>query len=68
MKISDLPGIKLGDKVAIVIHTGEGKRSTQVSGLLSGIQTYADDKVALSITGLPQWIYLESNMTVTWAE
>lgn len=68
MKISDLPGIKIGDKVAIVIQVGEGKRSTTVTGLLSGIQTYGDDKVALSISGLGQWIYLESNMTVTWAE
>jgi multidrug resistance efflux pump len=66
MKITDVSGIKIGDKVAITISNDKA-RSASISGELAGIQTYAGDKVALLVLGLGQWIYLESNMTVTWA-
>lgn len=67
MKLSDLPGIKIGDKVAIVIKTDK-KKSTTVVGVLVGINNYFEDKVALQLAGLQQWIYLEDGFAVSWAE
>lgn len=67
MKLSDLPGIKIGDKVAITIKTDK-KKSTTVVGVLVGINNYFEDKVALQLAGLQQWIYLEDGFSVSWAE
>jgi hypothetical protein len=66
MKITDISGIKIGDKVAIMIHNDKEK-STSVTGVLSGIQVLPSDSVGLCIHGLTQWIWLEKNMTVTWS-
>jgi hypothetical protein len=66
MKITDIQGIKVGDKVAVVINNSD-KKSTSVSGILTGIQVLPSEQVGLSIYGLGQWIWLEKNMTVTWS-
>jgi hypothetical protein len=66
MKITDIQGIKVGDKVAIVINNPD-KKSASVSGVLSGIQVLPSEQVGLSIYGLGQWIWLEKNMSVTWS-
>ena len=66
-KLKDIAGLKVGDKVAIVInHTP--KENTSISGILTGINNWSEDKVALQIRDLPQWIYLEDNYVVTWSE
>ncbi|CAB5218506.1 hypothetical protein UFOVP219_26 [uncultured Caudovirales phage] len=65
-KLKDLNGLKVGDKVAIVINHESGK-NTSVSGVLTGISNWSEDKVALQIRDLPQWIYLEDNYSVTWS-
>ena len=64
-KLKDIAGLKVGDKVAIVINA-TAKDNTSVSGVLTGISNWTEDKVALQIRDLPQWIYLEDNCTVTW--
>lgn len=64
-KLKDLSGLKVGDQVAIVINSESGK-NTSVSGILTGISNWTEDKVALQIRDLPQWIYLEDNYSVTW--
>ena len=64
-KLKDISGLKVGDKVAIVINK-EDSKNTSVSGILTGISNWTEDKVALQIADLPQWIYLEDNYTVTW--
>ena len=64
-KLKDLKGLKVGDKVAIVINN-KPKENTSIYGILVGINNWAEDKVALQIRDLPQWIYLEDNYTVTW--
>jgi ABC-type protease/lipase transport system fused ATPase/permease subunit len=65
-KLQDIAGLKVGDKVAIVINNGRSK-STSVSGICTGINNWTEDKVALQIADLQQWIYLEANYTVTWS-
>jgi len=65
-KLKDLSGLKVGDKVAIVINNEPGK-STSVSGVLTGISNWSEDKVALQICVLPPWIYLEDTYSVTWS-
>jgi ABC-type protease/lipase transport system fused ATPase/permease subunit len=64
-KLKDISGLKVGDKVAIVINRS-GSKNTSVSGILTGISNWSEDKVALQIADLPQWIYLEDNYAVTW--
>lgn len=64
-KLKDLSNLKVGDKVAIVINNTPGK-NTELAGVLTGINNWSDDKVALQIRDLPFWIYLEDNFTVTW--
>ena len=64
-KLKDISGIKVGDKVAIVINRS-GSKNTSVSGILTGISNWSEDKVALQIADLPQWIYIEDNYAVTW--
>jgi len=64
-KLKDITGLKVGDKVAIVINN-KPKENTSISGVLTGISNWSEDKVALQIRDLPQWIYLEDNYTVTW--
>ena len=64
-KLKDISGLKVGDKVAIVINRSASK-NTSVSGILTGISNWTEDKVALQIADLPQWIYLEDNYAVTW--
>ena len=63
-KLKDISGLKVGDKVAIVINRS-GSKNTSVSGILTGISNWSEDKVALQIADLPQWIYLEDNYAVT---
>jgi multidrug resistance efflux pump len=65
-KLKDIRGLKVGDKVAIVINN-KPKENTSISGILVGINNWTEDKVALQIRDLPQWIYLEDNYTVTWS-
>jgi ABC-type protease/lipase transport system fused ATPase/permease subunit len=65
-KLKDISGLKVGDKVAIVINRS-GSKNTSVSGILTGISNWSEDKVALQIADLPQWIYLEDNYAVTWS-
>lgn len=65
-KLKDLTGLKVGDKVAIVINRS-GSKNTSVSGILTGIMNWSEDEVALQIADLPQWIYLEDNYAVTWS-
>jgi len=67
MKISDLKGLTVGNKVAVVIRTAT-KKTTAVTGVLSGIQVLDGGSVGITVEGLSQWIWLESNMTVTWGE
>jgi len=67
MKISDLKGLTVGNNIAIVIRNDKLK-STSVTGVLSGIQVLDSGSVGVSIYGLPQWIWLEKNMTVTWSD
>jgi len=67
MKISDLKGLTVNNNIAIVIRNDKLK-STSVSGVLSGIQVLDSGSVGVSIYGLPQWIWLEKNMTVTWSD
>ena len=66
-KLKDIQGLKVGDKVAIVINTTP-KENTSITGILTGISNWTEDKVALQVRDLPQWIYLEDNCTVTWIE
>ena len=66
-KLKDISGLKVGDKVAIVINRS-GSKNTSVSGILTGISNWSEDKVALQIADLPQWIYLEDNYAVTWSD
>jgi hypothetical protein len=67
MKISDLKGLTVGNNIAIVIRNDKLK-STSVTGVLSGIQVLDSGSVGVSVYGLPQWIWLEKNMTVTWSD
>ena len=67
MKITDLKGLTVGNKVAVIIRTAT-KKTTAVSGILSGIQVLDSGSVGITVEGLSQWIWLESNMTVTWGE
>jgi hypothetical protein len=67
MKITDLKGLTVGNKVAVIIRTST-KKTTAVSGILSGIQVLDGGSVGITVEGLAQWIWLESNMTVTWGE
>lgn len=64
-KITDLKGLSVGDKVAISIHNSD-KKTTHVTGILSGLQVLDNGSVGLTVQGLGQWIWLEDNMTVTW--
>ena len=64
MKITDLKGLSVGDKVAVSITVN--KKTTHVTGVLSGIQVLESGSVGLTVEGLGQWIWLESNMAVTW--
>jgi hypothetical protein len=64
-KLKDISGLKVGDKIAIVINRTEDK-NTYISGICTGINNWNEDQVALQIADLPQWIYLENNYTVTW--
>lgn len=65
MQITDLKGLTVGNKIAIVINNDK-KKSTEVSGLLSGLQVLDSGSVGVTLHGLSQWIWLENNMTVTW--
>ena len=65
-KLKDISILKVGDKFAIVINRS-GSKNTSVSGILTGISNWSEDKVALQIADLPQWIYLEDNYAVTWS-
>jgi imidazoleglycerol phosphate synthase glutamine amidotransferase subunit HisH len=67
MKISDLKGLTVGNKIAIVIRNQKTK-STEISGICSGIQILDNDSVGVTVTGLGQWIWLEKNMSVTWSD
>ena len=67
MKISDLKGLTVGDNIAIVIRNDK-RKSTTVSGVLSGIQVLDTGSVGVTLHGLSQWIWLENNMAVTWSE
>ena len=65
-KLKDISGLKVGDKIAIVINRPDNK-STSIAGICTGINNWSEDKVALQILDLPQWIYLEDNYAVTWS-
>jgi len=67
MKISDVKGLTVGNKIAIVIRN-EKSKSTEISGICSGIQILQNDCVGVTVTGLGQWIWLEKNMSVTWSD
>jgi hypothetical protein len=67
MKISDLKGLTVGNKIAIVIHNDK-RKSTEVSGICSGVQVLDSGSVGVTLHGLTQWIWLENNMTVTWSD
>ena len=67
MRISDLKGLTVGNKIAIVIRNDKAK-STEVSGILSGIQVLDSGSVGVTLYGLSQWVWLEKNMTVTWSD
>jgi hypothetical protein len=67
MKISDLKGLTVGDNIAIVIRNDKMK-STEVSGICSGVQVLDSGCVGVTLHGLTQWIWLENNMTVTWSD
>jgi hypothetical protein len=67
MKISDVKGLTVGNKIAIVIRNDKIK-STEVSGICSGVQVLDSGSVGVTLHGLPQWIWLEKNMTVTWSD
>jgi hypothetical protein len=64
-KLKDISGLKVGDKVAIVINRTD-RKATSIAGICTGIMNWSDDQVALQILDLSQWIYLEDNYTVTW--
>jgi hypothetical protein len=66
-KISDLKGLSVGNKVAVVIRNDKASISS-VSGILSGIQVLSTGSVGITVHGLGQWIWLEDDMTVTWGE
>jgi hypothetical protein len=66
-KLKDISGLKVGDKIAIVINRQAGK-STSISGICTGINNWTEDKVALQVADLQQWIYLEDNYVVTWSD
>ncbi len=67
MRISDLKGLTVGNKIAIVVRNDKVK-STEVSGILSGIQVLDSGSVGVTLYGLSQWVWLEKNMTVTWSD
>jgi len=67
MKITDLKGLTVGNKVVVVIRNDK-KPISSVTGVLSGIQVLDTGSVGITVHGLGQWIWLESNMTVTWGE
>jgi ABC-type protease/lipase transport system fused ATPase/permease subunit len=67
MKITNLPGLTVGDDVAIVIPTTQGKNTT-IAGVLSGITVLESGNVGLTVFGLDQWIWLEEKYSVTWAK
>jgi len=67
MKISDVKGLTVGNKIAIVIRNDKIK-STEVSGVLSGIQVLDSGSVGVTLYGFSQWLWLEKNMTVTWSD
>jgi len=65
--IHDLKGLTIGDKIAIVINNDEA--TATITGTLSGIQGIGEKDIAgLTIKGIPNWIWIEDNMTVTWAK
>jgi hypothetical protein len=66
MKITNLPGLTVGDNVAIVIPTTQNKNTT-LSGVLSGITVLESGNVGLTLFGLGQWIWLEEGYSVTYA-
>jgi ABC-type polysaccharide/polyol phosphate transport system ATPase subunit len=67
MKITDVKGLTVGNKVAIVIRN-QSSKSTEVSGICSGVQVLDSGSVGVTLNGLSQWIWLEKNMTVTWSD
>jgi hypothetical protein len=67
MKISDVKGLTVGNKIAIVIRN-QTTKSTEVSGVCSGVQVLDSGAVGVTLYGLPQWIWLEKNMSVTWSD
>ena len=63
--ISDLKGLNVGDKVAITISNEND--ATTITGKLAGIQGLGERELAgLTIKGIPNWIWIEDNMVVTW--
>jgi hypothetical protein len=66
-KLNDIAGLQVGDNVAIVINNNKSK-NTSVAGICTGISNWTEDKVALQIADLPQWIYLEDGYVVTWSK
>jgi hypothetical protein len=67
MKISDVKGLTVGNKVAIVIRN-QSSKNTEVSGICSGVQVLDSGSVGITLYGLTQWIWLEKNMSVTWSD
>lgn len=65
--ISDIKGLGIGDKAAVVIQN-KGKKSTEVSGIVSGLTVLDSGQAGITFTGLTQWIWLDDNMTVTWVK
>jgi len=66
-KLKDIAGLQVGDNVAIVINNKKSK-NTSVAGICTGINNWTEDKVALQIADLDQWIYLEDGYAVTWSK
>lgn len=63
--ISDLKGLNVGDKVAITIS--DENDVTVITGKLAGIQGLGERELAgLTVKGIPNWIWIEDNMVVTW--
>jgi len=66
--IHDIKGLAIGDKVAIVISNGDSP-ATSISGICTGIQALGDkENAGITIKGIPNWLWIEDNMVVTWGK
>ncbi|NBW16429.1 MAG: hypothetical protein EBR82_51455 [Caulobacteraceae bacterium] len=64
--IHDIKGLAIGDKVAITI-SNPNDTTTCISGICTGIQALGEkENAGLTIKGIPNWIWIEDNMVVTW--